>query len=135
MARPGRRLRRLRDHRGQLSFAPWLPSALTRLSFALRWRESKLRVTVIANEASYSLEDGSGTELDLLHHGERFTLTTTAAQTFPIKPLRPLTKRPTQPAGRAPGLRGLSRVTPENQCLPSGVIPRIYTRYTRRELS
>ncbi len=27
---------------------------------------------------------------------------TGAAQTFPIKPIRPLTKRPTQPAGRAP---------------------------------
>jgi alpha,alpha-trehalose phosphorylase len=92
----------MRDHRGQLSFAPRLPKALTRLSFALRWRESKLRVTVTANEASYSLEDGADTELDLLHHGERFTLTTEAAQTFPIKPLRPLTKRPTQPAGRGP---------------------------------
>ena len=92
----------MRDHDGQLSFAPRLPNTLTRLSFALRWRQSKLRVTVTANEASYSLEDGADTELQLLHHGERFVLTTESAQTFPIKPFRPLTKRPVQPAGRVP---------------------------------
>jgi alpha,alpha-trehalose phosphorylase len=101
----------MRDHGGQLSFAPRLPDALTRLSFALRWRQSKLRVTVTVNEASYSLEDGSDAELELLHHGEPFTLTTEAAQTFPIKPMRPpATKRPTQPRRAHPGTRRLSRL-------------------------
>jgi alpha,alpha-trehalose phosphorylase len=92
----------MRDHGGQLSFAPRLPKTVTRLSFAIRWRKAKVRVTVTPTEASYALEDGVDAELQLLHHGERLTLRTDAVQTMPIKPIKPLTRRPKQPAGRAP---------------------------------
>jgi alpha,alpha-trehalose phosphorylase len=92
----------MRDHGGHLTFAPRLPEALNRLTFALRWQHTKVRVLVTATEATYSLEDGADTVIELKHHGESFTLTTQADVTLPIDKAEPLTPRPSQPAGRAP---------------------------------
>jgi alpha,alpha-trehalose phosphorylase len=92
----------LRDHGGELTFAPRLPTAIESLSFTIRWRGDKIRVAVSQAQATYVLEDGHGTELALKHHGETFALTTAAAVTLAIAPAEPLTPRPEQPAGRAP---------------------------------
>ncbi|MDQ1743249.1 MAG: alpha,alpha-trehalose phosphorylase, partial [Pseudonocardiales bacterium] len=45
----------LRDHGGRLSFAPRLPEAISRLSFAVRWREFTLRVEVTADRVRYRI--------------------------------------------------------------------------------
>ena len=92
----------MRDHNGQLTFAPRLPEPIGRLTFTLRWKTTKIRVLITATEATYSLEDGPDTKVELRHHGEPFTLTTVTPLTFPISPAAPLTPRPNQPAGRRP---------------------------------
>ncbi len=97
----------MRDHGGQLSFAPRLPQTMDKLSFAIRWRHFKVRVVITHGQAEYSLEDGEGAQLELLHHGEPFVVTTTDPVTLAIKAIEPLTARPSQPAGREPA-RALS---------------------------
>ena len=92
----------LRDHDGHLTFAPRLPSTLQRLRFAVRWHGAKVRVEVTADQATYSVENGHGTMLELAHHGTPFSLTPDAPVTMPIAAIVPLTRRPTQPAGREP---------------------------------
>jgi alpha,alpha-trehalose phosphorylase len=91
----------LRSGDGLLRFAPRLPSEITRLSFSLRYRGSRLTVTVTRDEARYELREGP--PLRLSHHGEAFELT---AETV-ARPVPPLAEspRPTQPAGRAPETR------------------------------
>jgi alpha,alpha-trehalose phosphorylase len=92
----------LRDHGGRLSFAPRLPSALTRLSFAVRWRGCKVRVVTNAEQVRYSVEDGPDTRLELVHHGQPFTLSTADPVQLTIPPGPTPTDEPRQPAGRRP---------------------------------
>jgi alpha,alpha-trehalose phosphorylase len=92
----------LRDHDGQLSFAPRLPSRIDRLEFSIHWRGLRLRVTVRAEDVTYSLRDGEDRSLTLLHYGEAVTVHAGQAVTRPWKPVPPLTPRPQQPPGRAP---------------------------------
>jgi len=92
----------LRDHGGQLSFAPRLPAAITRLSFSIRWRGCKIRVVVTGDQARYVVEDGPGLSLELRHHGECFTLSTHVPVELAIPPASPPARRPRQPAGRTP---------------------------------
>jgi len=92
----------MRDHGGELTFAPRLPTAIESLSFTIRWRGDKVRVAVSQTQATYTLEDGHGPGLVLKHHGEPFRLTTASPVTLAIAPAEPLTPRPEQPAGRAP---------------------------------
>ncbi|MEP6852523.1 MAG: glycosyl hydrolase family 65 protein [bacterium] len=91
----------MRDHGGRLTFAPRLPETLQRLTFAVRWRGTKVRVDIREHEATYSLDD-DGSRLELAHHGSEFSLGTDASVTVPIDPMKPVTPRPTQPAGRKP---------------------------------
>ena len=92
----------LRDHGGNLTFAPRLPAAIESVTFTVRWRGDKVRVAVTQTDATYTLSDGRGTELALAHHGQSFTLKGESSVTFDIAPATPLTPRPEQPAGRAP---------------------------------
>jgi alpha,alpha-trehalose phosphorylase len=92
----------LRDFDGELAFAPRLPSALTRLSFRLTYRGSRLRVEVTHNEARYELLDGK--PLELKHHGEVVRLGPGRAQTRAWSLPDP-GPRPSQPPGRAPSRR------------------------------
>jgi alpha,alpha-trehalose phosphorylase len=92
----------LRDHGGQLSFAPRLPSRIGKLSFAIRWRGAKVRVLATADRVHYSMEGSSQDELHLVLHGKPFTLTVANTVELPIPSIPPLTNRPGQPAGRAP---------------------------------
>jgi alpha,alpha-trehalose phosphorylase len=92
----------MRDHGSELRFAPRLPPGLTRLRFAVRWRDRKVRVVVTQDTASYLVEDGTDATVDLYHHGQRVTVTDKEPVELAIEPMEPLTAAPTQPVGRAP---------------------------------
>ncbi|MEV4703030.1 glycosyl hydrolase family 65 protein [Actinoplanes sp. NPDC049316] len=93
----------MRDHNGELSFAPRLPSRIDRLAFSLLWRGLRLHVTVRPDEAVYSLRNHrGGARLDLRHHGEPLTVTTEAPVTRPIPPPPKVGDPPVQPPGRRP---------------------------------
>jgi alpha,alpha-trehalose phosphorylase len=92
----------MRDYGDTLSFAPRLPSRLTRLSFGVVFRGRRLRVEVHADHAAYELLDGD--PLELIHHGERKTVTSQEPLHCPVPPA-PQRPVPRAPAGRAPGLR------------------------------
>jgi alpha,alpha-trehalose phosphorylase len=89
----------MRDTGGSLTFAPRLPPALTRLTFSVLWRGCRLRVDVGRTEVTYTL-DGRG-PVELVHHGQAFTLTADQPVTHPIPPIE-AGPRPQQPPGRAP---------------------------------
>jgi alpha,alpha-trehalose phosphorylase len=95
----------MRDHGDTLSFAPRLPSRLTRLGFGVIYRGRRLRVQVRADRATYELLDGD--PIELIHHGERITVTADAPvdRTVPPAPKR---HAPRSPAGREPGLHSIS---------------------------
>ncbi|HYH27045.1 MAG TPA: glycosyl hydrolase family 65 protein [Blastococcus sp.] len=59
----------MRDHGGELSFAPRLPSRLTRLRFRVVYRGRKLTVTVEPDRVVYRLVDGD--PLEIRHHGRQ----------------------------------------------------------------
>jgi alpha,alpha-trehalose phosphorylase len=93
----------MRDHDGQLSFAPRLPERVSTLEFSLIWHGVRLRVTVEPTQATYSLRDGhDGAIVSLQHHGERIAVTTDKPVVMAIPPKVVLTPRPEQPPGRAP---------------------------------
>ena len=89
----------MRDHDGALTFAPRLPTRLSRLDFALLWRGERLRVSVAAHQATYEVRAG---EVTLRHHGRPVTVTAGEPVSLPIPPLVGVGPAPTQPAGRAP---------------------------------
>lgn len=91
----------LRDQDGQLSFAPRLPSTLTCLSFAVRWRGCKVRVTIDQKRARYAVEDAPKSPLELVHHGQHVLVGTDPVD-LDIPALTAPSQRPQQPAGRAP---------------------------------
>ncbi|MEA2371787.1 MAG: alpha,alpha-trehalose phosphorylase [Solirubrobacteraceae bacterium] len=92
----------MRDHGGQLSFAPQLPERLTRLSFRVGFRGSRLRVEVGDTLTSYSLLDGP--PLEIRHFGAPVTVGH-ETRTFPATRIPPGVT-PVQPRGRAPVRRG-----------------------------
>ncbi|MGI5168998.1 glycoside hydrolase family 65 protein [Spirillospora sp. CA-253888] len=92
---------RVRD--GLLRFAPRLPGGIGRLSFRMRYRGNRIRVTVRADSAVYELLEGRG--LKLLHHGEEVTLADEPVE-LPIAH-RETPRPPDQPAGREPAPRRL----------------------------
>ncbi len=92
----------MRDHGEPLSFAPRLPSRLTRLAFRLTYRGRRLRVEVNSHGTRYELLQGE--PLELLHHGEPFTLVQDEAQDLPVPPL-PHRPAPPQPPTREPPCR------------------------------
>jgi alpha,alpha-trehalose phosphorylase len=92
----------MRDHDGQLAFAPRLPPRLERLVFRLLFRGRRLRVDVSRIEATYVLV--AGEPLDVTHHGMPVTL----AKDGPVTELiPPIVQRspPSQPPGREPARR------------------------------
>jgi alpha,alpha-trehalose phosphorylase len=93
----------MRDFNGQLSFTPRLPSRITKLEFSLLWRGLRLRVTVNAENVTYSLRNGQGSSrLVLVHHGKEIEVIQGKSVTVPIPPAPPTGPPPEQPAGRAP---------------------------------
>jgi len=94
----------MRDHNGELTFAPRLPARLTRLVFRLLFRGRRLKVDVTKREATYTLLDGA--PLRIGHHGKTVTVSTNAPVSETIAPgvERPA---PSQPRGREPVRRAL----------------------------
>jgi alpha,alpha-trehalose phosphorylase len=92
----------MRDHGDTLTFAPRLPSRLTRLTFRLIYRGRRLHVVVSSDSARYELVEGEA--LELLHHGEPFTLAPGSPETRPVAP-PPRRAAPEQPPGRSPPRR------------------------------
>jgi alpha,alpha-trehalose phosphorylase len=92
----------MRDHGDTLTFAPRLPSRLTRLTFRLIYRGRRLRVVVSSDSARYELVEGE--PLELFHHGEPFTLAPGSPETRPVAPA-PRRAAPEQPPGRSPPRR------------------------------
>jgi len=91
-----------------LSFTPRLPPALTRLAFGVMLAGRTLRVEVSGAAATYSLNDGK--PVRLLHYGQPVDVSMDRPATFPIPDVAPLGPRPTQPPGRAPHRRHLTRL-------------------------
>jgi alpha,alpha-trehalose phosphorylase len=89
----------MRDHDGELTFAPRLPARLERLVFRLLFRGRRLKVDVNKAEATYTLLDGD--PLEIGHHGQTISISTEEPVARPIPPPvgRPT---PKQPHGRAP---------------------------------
>ncbi|MEV4311668.1 glycoside hydrolase family 65 protein [Actinocrispum sp. NPDC049592] len=88
----------MRDHSGELTFAPRLPPELARITFRMSYRGTRFRVEVGQEQALYRLI--SGEPLELKHHGSAFTLgEQPVTLAIPSAPRRPT---PHQPYGRAP---------------------------------
>jgi alpha,alpha-trehalose phosphorylase len=96
----------VRDYGGNLTFAPRLPGALTRMRFRLMFCGRSLLVDVNHENAIYSLREGG--PLEISHHGEKNRITRRKRLTLPIPPLEPR-EAPTQPPGREPLKRGRTR--------------------------
>ena len=116
----------LRDHEGQLAFAPRLPEALTGLRFTVRWHGHKVRVRADDQRAYYSLSpqsqeqartdsparlltplgaestSGQGVSLTIRHHGQQYVLRSGEELSLDIPPLSVPGPTPSQPAGRPP---------------------------------
>ena len=92
----------MRDHDGALSFTPRLPERLTRLAFGMCFRERRLRVEVTHDQARYSLLQGP--PLQITHHGQRISVTTTEPLSCPIPEIA-AGESPRQPSGRSPARR------------------------------
>jgi alpha,alpha-trehalose phosphorylase len=92
----------MRDHDGNLTFAPRLPPRLERLTFRILFRGRRLKVEFDRNEATYTLLDGP--PLAITHHGDPVEVPADAALTKPI-PAAPVRFAPTQPTGREPARR------------------------------
>src|SRR5207253_5120629 len=78
----------MRDHGGELTFAPRLPQRLERLTFRLLFRGRRLKVEATKAEATYVLLDGE--PLQIGHHGKTITVSTNEAvrQLIPAAPDR-----------------------------------------------
>ncbi|MFI0794260.1 glycoside hydrolase family 65 protein [Micromonospora rubida] len=93
----------LRDHDGLLTFAPRLPSRLTRLEFSLQWRGMRLRVDVRPHQTTYALRHGCADDMvELRHHGEKVRVTCAEPVTVPVPPFDAPGPEPEQPPGRTP---------------------------------
>jgi alpha,alpha-trehalose phosphorylase len=89
----------MRDHDGELAFAPRLPPRLGRLTFGMQVRGRTLRVEVTKDEATYRVAGGD--PIDVAHHGQDVVVAEGSPVTLPIPPLEePPT--PSQPPGREP---------------------------------
>jgi alpha,alpha-trehalose phosphorylase len=91
----------LRDSGGRLSFAPRLPAHLPRMRFGVRWRDSRLRVTVTAAEATYEV---TGPPLEISHHGETFTVDGVSTRPIPAASSKAAPPSPRPPKRRRDAL-------------------------------
>ena len=91
----------MRDHNGEITFAPRLPPALSRIEFRMCVHGSRFAVEVHEDRARYRLVSGKPAEIT--HHGTR-CMVAEEPVTLPIPPIDP-GPAPSQPAGRAPAHR------------------------------
>jgi alpha,alpha-trehalose phosphorylase len=100
---------RARDKR--LSFAPRLPSGITRLAFRIRYRGRRIAVTTYPDDAVYELLEGP--PITITCHGDELELVDKPVR-HPIPPVR-RTDRPTQPPGREPRRRSPQTESPTSE--------------------
>jgi alpha,alpha-trehalose phosphorylase len=94
----------MRAGAGALAFSPRLPGGISELTFRMRYRGRKLRITLTMGRVKYELMDGD--PLPITHHGEELEL-----GKKPVERKIPAVKagpRPEQPPGRPPYSRGSS---------------------------
>jgi alpha,alpha-trehalose phosphorylase len=104
----------MRDHDGILSFAPRLPSRITRLDFSLLWQGLRLRVSVNRDKVTYYLREGDHDDesrIEFVHHGEPVAVKVGSPVTMAIPPAPDPGPPPRQPVGREP----VSRATVASQ--------------------
>jgi alpha,alpha-trehalose phosphorylase len=91
----------MRPRGDTLAFSPRLPAAITKLTFRLRYRGRRLRVTITHSNVRYEVLEGS--PMGLLHHGEQHTVDDRplVCDVPPVTPGPP----PHQPPGREPFAR------------------------------
>jgi alpha,alpha-trehalose phosphorylase len=94
----------MRDHGGELSFAPRLPAALPGLDFAVRYRGTRLLIGVRPEKATYRLLEADES-LRIRHHGDIVDLTPDQETVLALPPLPAGLVPPRQPAGREPRRR------------------------------
>jgi alpha,alpha-trehalose phosphorylase len=89
----------MRDHNGQLTFAPRLPPGWKRLRFGMSWRSDHIHVDIDPTEVTYTLSgEGPAT---IHHHGEELVLNVDSPVTVGIpKGVIPVPVH--QPHGRPP---------------------------------
>jgi trehalose/maltose hydrolase-like predicted phosphorylase len=93
----------LRDHGNQLMFDPALPAGISRLTFSIRWRGARLRVSFDHHEVTYSLHDGDEGEVEFRHDGEDVVVTAAEPVVRKLTQRTPMIKYPPpQPVGREP---------------------------------
>src|SRR4051812_8139394 len=92
----------MRDHDGNLTFAPRLPPQLECLTFRILFRGRRLKVEFDRKKSTYTLLEGP--PLLITHHGDPGETSADAAVTKPI-PAAPARTAPTQPTGREPARR------------------------------
>ena len=92
----------MRDHDGELTFAPRLPERLSRLAFRLCFRGRRLKVEVEPEQARYTLLEGA--PLEIAHHGDSDQRRDNETGNPPDPP-PPAREAPKQPPGRAPTRR------------------------------
>jgi alpha,alpha-trehalose phosphorylase len=90
----------MRDHGGELSFAPRLPRRLARLNFRLSFAGRRMKVEVDERRARYTLLEGD--PLEITHHGDVITVGSDEPVSRPIPEPLAVGAAPEQPAGRAP---------------------------------
>jgi alpha,alpha-trehalose phosphorylase len=98
----------MRDHDGNLTFAPRLPPRLERLTFRILFRGRRLKVEFDRKEATYTLLEGP--RLLITHHGEPVEIRADAALSKPI-PAATARAAPTQPSHCEPARRESSGAT------------------------
>jgi alpha,alpha-trehalose phosphorylase len=87
---------RARNH--QLTFAPRLPSGITRLAFRIRYRGRRIAISAHRDEATFELLEGP--PITITSHGDRLELNGgTLRQAIPLLDRK---DRPVQPVGREP---------------------------------
>jgi alpha,alpha-trehalose phosphorylase len=95
----------LRDDEGVLAMDPMLPEGIRRLRFRLIWHGVRLLVDVDHQRVTYTVRDGSDTQLTLRHAGKEMVVTTSQPLAVPLQRRTPSRPTPTQPLGRAPVTR------------------------------
>jgi alpha,alpha-trehalose phosphorylase len=102
----------LRDHDGQLSFSPRLPTEITRLAFHVRWRGDLINVSIADGHVTYTFvspEDEPAapghrttSRIDVLHDGQTHTLMRNRPVRLRLARVSAAGEQPRQPAGRPP---------------------------------
>ncbi|MGH3429354.1 MAG: glycosyl hydrolase family 65 protein, partial [Mycobacteriales bacterium] len=102
----------MRDHGGNVTFAPRLPEPLSRYTFRMCVGSSLLCVEVTPHEATYRLL--SGAPLDTAHHGKQITVEPEQPLTLSI-PSAPQPPKLRQPHGHEPVHRDKSMIARQGE--------------------